>query len=334
MGDAYDPFFSWKALAWPDQCRACAAGQIPWPVQLSVYPTNKCNRNCRGCIMVEERKDGAELAEGTFSGLIAEANSLGVRSIHIAGGGEPTLYPHLRHVAAFRGTAVLSTNGTLLTRRICSWFKRVRVSVNAGSAKSYAEFTGSPPEEYAALVCNLVAACEKPRPWDIGLGLIGDRQSGEEIEAFVRLADHVGADWVHIRPCYYPQGTPEAAEVLRNWPRIATAARTAAMYAKCKVHCVGDKFTGFWTERGYSQCRATPLMAVVCADARLAVCQDVFLKWGDLNRQTFAEAWTSREHEAAIRQIDVATCPRCIMTRHNEVIERCFLNNDCLLEVL
>ncbi len=334
MGDSYDPFFSWKALAWPEQCRAIAAGQLPWPVQMTVYPTNRCNRNCRGCIMAAERQNGAELSENVFASLVDEANLLGVASMHIAGGGEPTLYQPLRHVARFRGTAVLSTNGTFLSRRICSWFKRVRVSVNAGSPRTYAEFTGTSEDAYRQLVCRLVNACERPRPWDIGLGMIADRQSPEDIARFVALADHVGADWVHIRPVYYPRGTPEAEDVVRNWPGISGAALEAGRTSRCRVFCVSDKFSGYWSARDYLKCRATPLVAVVCADARLAVCQDVFTKWGDLNTQSFAAAWTSDEHYAAMRQIDLDACPRCIMNRHNEVLEHAFVNNECLLEVL
>jgi len=334
VSDAYDPFFSWKALAWPDQCRAIAAGQMPWPVQLTVYPTNRCNRNCRGCIMAAERASGAMLGEAVFTRLLADANELGVRSLHVAGGGEPTLYEHLNHAASFHGTAVLSTNGFRLSRRVCSWFKRVRVSVNAGSPRAYAEFTGCRESEYTDLVCKLVVVCERPRPWDIGLGLVADRHTPADIRQFIALADHVGADWVHIRPMYYPRESPEAAEVVRNWPAVAAAANETGAASRCRVYCVSDKFSGFWSDRHYSRCRATPLVAVVCADARLAVCQDVFTKWGDLNRQTFAEAWKSPEHSAAMREIDLSACPRCIMNRHNEVIEHCFLNDECLLEVL
>lgn len=334
MSNDYDPFFSWKALRWSRECEQIARGGMPWPVQATIYPTNRCNRNCRFCIMRQERTDGAELPRKVWEELLCDLMAGGTRCLHIAGGGEPLLYPHLDALREVLLTKVLSTNGTRLDRDVCSWFTRIRVSVNAGTAKGYGDVTGCTEADWRDLCARLRDCCRKPRRWQIGLGMVADHQTVNEIRPLCKLADEVGADFVHIRPAYYPAGTVEAYAVEGAWGAIATAAQRAREASNCRIHAIDEKFRGHWTPRGYEQCRATPLVAVICADGRLAVCQDVFIKFGDLHSMRFPGIWQSDEHREALAKIDLDSCPRCIMARHNEVIEHCFCNSNCMMELL
>lgn len=331
----FDPWFPHKALAYPDRCRAILAGEFPSPVQVTVYPTNKCNRNCRWCIMAEERKTGAELPLNVWHKVLHLGDAGEVKCLRVSGGGEPTLYPFLHDAESFRGTRLLDTNGTALTRDICHAFNRVRVSLNAGTLEGYTDVTGCGKAEWLELLFRLRVACRKPRAWEVGTAMVADRQNADDVEAFIRVSQESGADWCHIRPAFHPPG-PEAAATVANWPHVVAACRQPYREQHAwaiPVRCTSEKFAGYW-EGEAAPCRATPLVAVVCADARLAVCQDVFTKWGDLNTQTFAEAWKSEDHRKALAAVDYAKCPRCVMGTHNQVIEHCFNRNDCMMEVM
>jgi hypothetical protein len=330
----YTPFFPYKALAYPDRCRAIVAGKMPMPVQVTVYPTNRCNRNCRWCIMADERKSGAELDASVWDMVLRLGDTGEVKCLRVSGGGEPTLYSHLREAKRFRGTRLLDTNGTALTRDTCHAFDRVRVSLNAGTGDGYAAVTGCTHEEWRDLLERIRSVCRKPRDWSVGTAMVFDGQTQMEIGEFIRRSASMGADWCHIRPAFFAKGTTEATWVMEEWPRVAPIVERMRLEVGIAIHCTSDKFRGYWDDRGFEKCQATPLVAVVTADARLALCQDVFTKWGDLNTMSFSEAWNCQAHRDVIAGIDLAKCPRCIMGRHNEVIEHCFESNDCCMEVM
>ncbi len=316
-----DVFFGWKAACWPDQCAEILANRIPWPISLTVYPTNRCNRECPWCIMRAERASGAELSPEVWHRLLA----LPVKSLWVTGGGEPTLYPHLAEVTRFDGTRILDTNGVALTPDIARRFHRVRISLNAGTPDGYAQSMGVAPSEeteleFGTITVNAAAVASLQPDLSLGLAMVGDRQNAAEVEAFVQLADAIGAAWVHIRPAYYPPG-PEAERVHAHWETIAMAALGTGMQSRCVVYCTAANFAGYWGARAFAKCRATPLQAVVTADGMLSLCKDRHVKFGDLNRQEFAEVWGSAEHREAIAGVDLDGCPRCVMTRHNEWLE-------------
>jgi MoaA/NifB/PqqE/SkfB family radical SAM enzyme len=338
MGNEYDAFFSWKALAWGDKCREIAAGGIPAPVILHVYPTNECNRNCRWCIMRKERREHpAQLPVNVFVQLLRDAERMGVQAMQITGGGEPLLYPYLCHVREFKKQRILATNGVLLTREYCTLFDRVRVSVNAGTPETYARTVGVAAAEWENIVERLQVCGRRPRAYEIGLGFVADYENWTDIPHACALAAECGLDFVHIRPAYYPLESEEGERMRHTAKSIyhmGQGCRAQWEGAGLKIVCSDEKFEGFWTERKYTRCRATPLHAVVTATGELVVCLDVFIRFGNLHEQRLGDIWGSEEHREALGKIDLAKCPRCVMGRPNEIIENVFLEDKVMLGVL
>ena len=108
---------------------------------------------------------------------------------------------------------------------------------------------------------------------------------------------------------------------------IFHAGEAARLGSSAPVFSISDKFEGFWTPRKYSRCLASPLHAVVTATGELSVCQDVFIRFGNINEQLLAEIWGSPAHKAAIAKIAIEDCPRCVMNTANEVMENVFLKD-------
>jgi MoaA/NifB/PqqE/SkfB family radical SAM enzyme len=332
MGHRLNPFYSDKCIAYLDRLRQIQSA-MPLPAIVTVYPTYRCNRNCSFCIMRDMRQAGGELdmSEDTFSRLMAELYSLnarnGIRCLHISGGGEPGLYPHMEHIRQFSGTKVLSTNGT--NPAIWPLFDRVRVSLNASQGATYAGLTGSKESEFHATVDAIKTSGHK----DIGIGFVLDDCNEFDLKFIEELAQYCNAKWVHIRPASYPRGSAQDQAVrdvvTRQAQRLAGIAERNPSWG-----VVTEKFQGYWGKLPYRSCKATPLHAVVLPDGRLSVCQDVFETWGNLNEHSFFEAWYSPDHQAAIDRINVANCPRCVLCRANEVYEACVERNDVIMEML
>jgi len=326
-----------------EQIEGILAGDFLPPVMMHVYPTNHCNSNCRWCIMREERKRTANLDRDDFERLIEDANKLGVKALHISGGGEPTLYKHLDVVRHFNGTTVLSTNGTMIGQTYTAlnlWdlFDRIRVSVDAGSSEVYREVRGFDDFDH---VMNNVEALSKARgnydeEKQLGLGFVLDASNWEDVWNFCLLNKkrNLDLDFLHVRPAYYPRGSA-ADENVREIIRPAYMLTTAAGHASgVPIFSMSDKFRGYWTERSYKRCLATPLHAVVAATGEFIVCQDVFIRFGNLKTQRFEHIWWSEAHKKAISMIELDDCPRCVMNNANEVIENVFIENRIMKEIM
>jgi len=331
MSNTFDEFNSWKCLAYAEKCRAILAGKFLPPVVLHVYPTNYCNARCNFCIMKEEHEKKAKLEKEVFQRLIRSAVDMGIKSIHISGGGEPTLYDQLDIVRDFPGLKVLSTNGAYLTTGVYRLFDRIRVSLNAGCADTHKKIMGI--ATFDQVIANLRRLRgENPKP-QLGLGFVVSPENWQDILEFCTLADDIGVDFIHIRPAYYPRGEQDD-----NIRKIMEAAyhlcEAAKKCCKTRIFALSDKFDGYWSKREYDKCLATPLHAVVTATGELIVCQDVFIRFGNLYKNSLEEIWGSSEHKAAIAKIKIEECPRCVMTSPNTIIQKVFIENKIMMELI
>ncbi len=327
---SYNPFFRYKCLLYPEHLRGCVSGDFLPPVTLHIYPTNRCNQYCPFCIMRSERGNRAELTEEVFSSVVDEANDWGVKCIHVSGGGEPTLYPYLHYMERFGGFKTISTNGSKLTPGIAGMFDRVRISINAGAADVWARLSGRQAGEFAVLQDRVRGLAEVHS--DIGIAYLLYDQDVSDAMAAVRMADRLGVHFFHLRPAWSPG---QSVDMVRDLAGKVDAIRFFAgsnNFDKLSVYASAAKFTD--GEKTFSRCLASPLTGVVTADGRLSICQDTFLKWGDLGAQSIRSIWGGADHHATINKVVVGRCPRCVMTAANEVIENCILNNKIIKELL
>jgi len=63
------------------------------PITIHLAPTNKCNLKCEFCSVRNRSKDELSLSE--CMEIVDMYRSLGIKSVEITGGGDPTMYKHL-----------------------------------------------------------------------------------------------------------------------------------------------------------------------------------------------------------------------------------------------
>lgn len=337
----FNRFNSLKTLVYADRIEAILRGEMPPPVVLHMYLTNYCP-GCSLqsiCIMKDERvRYPVKMSTELIVKALRDASENDVKLIHFTGGGEPTGHPDFKVVVELAhrlGLQVaVSTNGLCLS--YCSWFfdsvDHYRCSFNAGTKVTY-EKALDVPGMFNFVVGTLRDWVEAKResgkvlPPDIGMAFLIVPENYKEIYRFCALAADVGVDFVHIRPAW-----------LKDDKELRLILPEAFYYCKRAQEDFGDeldifasteKFEGHWTPRKFGKCLATPLEAVLTATGEFIVCQDVFEpRFGDYNKQEFWEIWDSDEHRAAINQIDLSKCPRCVETKINEIIERVFINDE------
>ena len=125
-----------KLLHHEDAVRKIKDNNIATPLCLQVSPTGRCNLSCSFCANAN-RKITADISIDAVCQLIDAMAELGLRSVEITGGGEPTLYTHFETLASHvvnRGLKLgMITNGTRLYKIdpfVLNKFDWIRISMN------------------------------------------------------------------------------------------------------------------------------------------------------------------------------------------------------------
>ncbi|HEY3363415.1 MAG TPA: radical SAM protein [Methanosarcina sp.] len=96
--------------------------------------TNKsCNLRCRYCY-AQSGEDSAKIADfSNLKHIILEAKELGIRSVVVIGGGEPTLHPNFRDLIAYIDSLgivpVIFSNTVLMTKELAEFLYKHNASV-------------------------------------------------------------------------------------------------------------------------------------------------------------------------------------------------------------
>lgn len=159
--------------------------------------TNKsCNLRCRYCY-AQSGEDSAKIAEfNNLKRIIQEAKELGIRSVVVIGGGEPTLYPSFRDLIAYIDSLgiipVIFSNTVLMTEELAGFLYKHNASVMGKldslkpEVQDYLAGRAGTSEDIKKGLGNLLkAGFSKPvGPGELRLGVsfVSNKMNLEEIE--------------------------------------------------------------------------------------------------------------------------------------------------------
>lgn len=332
----YHRFNSMKILAHADRLREIAAGGMPFPIDVHIYPSNICDHSCQFCIFIQngEQDLKEQIPRDLMLRVIEDAARTGARLVHFSGGGEPLLNKHTLEAMLRAGElgmkVALSTNGRRLTPEIAAAVDYIRVSLNAGSQALHDKVNHyyRPRSDWTEIL-DAIRASIKHRRQDIGLGFVVTPENYTDIYEFCRVGADLGVDFVHIRPAfYYNQELDQATrKVMKVALGLSDAAR-AEFGERMAVFALTNAFEGYWTPRSYSRCRAILTGVCFTATGDFAVCQDrPDLRFGREYKHgaSFESVWLGDEHRKLVDSVAspgiLDTCPRCVWNRRNEIID-------------
>jgi len=181
---------------------------VQGPLTLEVYPTLRCNLDCRFCDTTDRHRPPVdELSTARWLEIIDEAAALGVKRLFVLGGGEPLARrdatPALMRRAKAHGMeGVLTTNGTLFTPALMDQLVETRwdeihFSVDGPDAETHDQLRG----QRGAFKKTIQAACalavrkrrEGLRTPRTALHFVLTRTNWRTLPDMVRLADSLGA---------------------------------------------------------------------------------------------------------------------------------------------
>lgn len=339
-----DRFNPYKILKYSEKLELLAKGRINTiPLIWHVYSTNACTNDCNFCIMKKDRKinQHAMLDKMILRSIICTAAKWYSKTIHFSGGGEPLLNPStlemIRLAKSLSLKVALSTNLNVPLdnegiKIIAENVDYLRISINAGTEDTYTQIMRPKTGGFNRVLENIdrINDFMTEIPGDLGLAMVLTHENAFEILTFCSLAEKKHADFVHIRPAYWPEKDKEIYETVQNTLQVYSENDIKRAFPNLDVNIRLDKFAGHWTsDRGYSKCRATPLLACVKANGDMILCQDTLNStFGNLNEKSFFEIWDSEEHSEAIKNINLDNCPRCVEGPKNQIIESCFVRDD------
>jgi radical SAM protein with 4Fe4S-binding SPASM domain len=155
-----------------------------------------CNLRCRYCY-ARSGEDTVKIADfNALKHIISEAKGLGIRSVVVIGGGEPTLYPNFRELIAYIDSLeivpMVFSNTVLMTEELAEFLHEHNASVMGKldslnpEVQDYLAGKEGAFENIKAGLANLIKAGfsnpEEPEKLRLGISFVSNKMNLKEIE--------------------------------------------------------------------------------------------------------------------------------------------------------
>lgn len=293
------------------------------PLNAEVSLTDACNHRCLFCNFNYLGHKRAGFPEGRMPTLVGELGEAGVKTLTIAGAGEPLLhpdvFPSLRKGAALGMGLAMSTNGALLRRDqmeemtdLLTW---VRFSVNGGTEESYARVHQCRAGDFKRVMDNLGMLGEIKRGGNsrmtLGTQCVLVEENYRDIRTLAERIRGTGADYFVVKH-FYPreEGGYRPDMGFRDKSFLKELASFAEDISSPSFSMIVRDAEKLRRERPYRECRGLPFLIYIAETGLLYTCfshqEDEKTAIGDLLRHDFKTLWNSAGKKAAIRHINDA----------------------------
>lgn len=311
--------------------------QSIYPIYVEISPTGACNHRCTFCAVDYLGYKTIFLDEDLLINRLQEMAALGVKSVMFAGEGEPLLHKGMANITNATKAAgidvAFTTNAMPLTKKFIeqalhsiSWIK---VSINAGTAETYANIHRTKASDFNRVVENLkhAVALRDANQLNVALGAqaVLLPENAHEMETLALIArDEIGLDYLVIKP--YSQHLRSETQIyqgidyneyLTQAPRLRELSNENFQLI-FRDHTMKKYVQA--NEQRYPRCYATPYFwAYIKADGDVVGCSaflgDERFTYGNINQHDFNTIWQS---EKRLQNLDY------LVNRHN--IAECRVN--------
>lgn len=303
-----------------------------YPIYVEISPYGGCNHRCTFCGLDYMGYSNIGLQFDTLKNTFTNMASKGVKSVMFAGEGEPLLFKNLdlivEHCASVGIDTSLTTNFVPANKQnverfmqYCSWIK---VSLNAGSAKNYAQIHQTKEKDYDKVIENLKYAVEmknqKGYKCTLGVQTLLLPENKDELALLAQTCKDIGVDYLVVKP--YSQHLFSETKKYENidYGKMMDIGESLHQFDDDKFKVIFRTNTMkkyVEKKQPYKKCHSTPFFwGYIAADGKVFGCsaylgQDKFC-YGSIYDNTFEEIWEGQKRKESYEYIqntlDIKNC--------------------------
>ena len=318
-----------------------------YPVYVEVSPYGGCNHRCTFCALDYMGYENVGLKFDVLKNTITNMAQHGVKSVMFAGEGEPLLFKDLdlivEHAKKVGIDTSLTTNFVPLNKsnihrcvESCSWIK---VSLNAGTAKTYAAIHQTKEIDFQRVTNNLKYALEYRKKNNlkctIGVQMLLLPENKDEAKVLAQKCKEIGTDYLVIKPYsqhlssdthkYEDIDYSKMMDVEEELSKISDENFSVVFRANTMQKYVEKK-------QPYDKCHSTPFFwGYIAADGKVFGCSAYLGKdefcYGNVYDNSFSEIWEGdkrrESHNYVKNELDIKNCRvNCRMDEVNRYLFR------------
>lgn len=308
------------------------------PIHVEISPTSLCNQRCRFCYRDFAGHKANMLSRGIFLSLMRSMAKVGVKSVLLAGDGEPMLNKATPEAIILgkrlRIDMALNTNGVLLNediaRKVLPSLTWLRFSIMSCDPKHFTRIHGVPAEQLRQAIEN-IKKCVKIKkdmklPVTLGIQQVLLSDNARDVYAEAKLAKSIGVDYYVLKPfSKHPKNIYDSNDDLHIKYKKELKKAEGLATSRFKVIIRWKTFSDKGV-RDYDRCMGIPFIAQIGADGGIYSCCPFFgnprFCFGNLNKHSFEKILKSRRRAIVIRDVvDNVNVRRECMTycRHHQI---------------
>jgi GTP 3',8-cyclase len=310
---------SHKLMYHTDRLSQWMKGETIYPVYIEASPSGACNHRCTYCGLDFMGYRPSFYDAEKFTPVLKELGKLGVKSIMYAGEGEPFLNKQLpliiENTRASGIDSAITTNAVLFkpeyAERILSSTQWIKVSINAGTAKTYAAVHRTSETDFEKVIENMkyAVSVKKKNSFKCALGMqmLLLPENKDEAIGLASIARDIGMEYLVIKP--YSQH-----------PKSITTRYSSISYKdynkldeELKKYNTADFSVIFrlntmkkWDEadKPYKRCCALPFWSYFDSEGNVWGCS-MYLKdqkflYGNIFKESFEEIWNGEKRKQSL----------------------------------
>jgi radical SAM protein with 4Fe4S-binding SPASM domain len=305
-------------------------GQNIYPIYIEIGLFGGCNHRCIFCAFDFLKYKPDILDEDCLKKFIREAGKKGVKAVLYSGEGEPLLHNNATGIITFTKKAgidvALVTNGVLFGKdkaeallKHLTWLK---VSLDAGSEKTYAIIHRTRKEDFNTVIRNLKEAVKIKNTnrynCSIGVQFLLLPQNYRESLALAKILSPMGIDYLVIKPyCQHPLSNNSISPKFK-YKNLLYLEEELKRYSRKDFHVIfrSNTMKKIEAAKPYGQCLGLPFATHITAKGDVYPCSNFVGKedfvFGNICNKSFEDIWNGQRRRKIMDKIykkwDVRSC--------------------------
>ena len=318
-----------KILSFYQDAKKLIKGEMVIPRFVSLWLTTSCDLSCQYCFFSDKNKEKKFADTDKVKKFIDEISSLGVESLELSGGGEPTLHPDCFDIIDYahkKGLKVgLLTNGFKFDLDKMMNLSYVRFGIDSTTPEQFNHIKGGTNDRFNILLDNirkLLSFREDKEFPRIGMKFMINQQNYTYIDSMVSLSLSTGVDYCHFKGTHSDKYKLTYLQILVVNSKITKQKGVRPDFifgsvSKCEAT---------------TKCFMAPIHTVITPNGDVLNCCYFYANdkiIGNAFDMNFKDVWFSDRHKSILDNISISDCSKvdCRFSHYNNEMKSILNNN-------